>query len=398
MEMLKSMQAEMQKRNQMDDARIQKDEARDKAIQTLTTQMGQLATEVSELKKGKGQLPSDTKVNPSHGTSREKEKVNESEGSSEVPFPSALLDPGRKNFISKRGPQKEEMWEVFKQVKINRPLLEAIKQVPAYAKFLKELCTQKRQQKVPKLVDLKERVSAVLKGDLPPKLQDPGTPFINIQVGNFQTTRALLDLGAGTTVVLADLSHKLPRGIVRDVIVKVDEFYYPVDFLVLDYSSADPIQQQNIILGRPFLNTAHAVIDCRYGTVDMTFGNRKMRLNVFTNGTNVYDECFVANFIDEYDPKEFEEEILGSCVRGVSLQVHACDLEKEEKEQEALAVKEGNPPWTYQMDTLPVEIDSGTKPSLESPPCVELKELPKHLKYAFLGENDTLPVIIASNL
>ncbi|XP_035840287.1 uncharacterized protein LOC110882698 [Helianthus annuus] len=305
------------------------------------------------------------------------------------------------------------MWEVFRQVKINLPLLEAIKQVPAYAKFLKELCTQKRQQKVPKLVDLKERVSEVLKGDLPPKLQDPGTPFIDIQVGNFQTARALLDLGAGvsilpgglydqydfgplkrveTTVVLANFSHKLPRGIVRDVIVKVDEFYYPVDFLVLDYSPADPIQQQNIILGRPFLNTAHAIIDCRYGTVDMTFGNRKMRLNVFTNGTNVYDECFVANFIDEYDPKEFEEEILGSCVRGVSLQVHACDLEKEEKEQEALAVKEGNPPWTYQMDTLPVEIDSGTKPSLESPPSVELKELPKHLKYAFLGENDTLPI------
>ncbi|XP_035842040.1 uncharacterized protein LOC118488794 [Helianthus annuus] len=311
------------------------------------------------------------------------------------------------------------MWEVFKQVKINLPLLEAIKQVPAYAKFIKELCTQKRQQKVPKLVDLKERVSTVLKGDLPPKLQDPGTPFINIQVGNFQTARALLDLGAGvsilpgglydqydfgplkrveTTVVLADLSHKLPRGIVRDVIVKVDEFYYPVDFLVLDYSSADPIQQQNIILGRPFLNTAHAVIDCRYGTVDMTFGNRKMRLNVFTNGTNVYDECFVANFIDEYDPKEFEEEILGSCFRGVSLQVHACDLEKEEKEQEALAVKEGRPPWTHQTDTLPVEIDSGTKPSLECPPSVELKELPKHLKYVFLGDNDTLPVIIASNL
>ena len=98
-------------------------------------------------------------------------------------------------------------------------------------------------------------------------------------------------------VVLADLLHKLPRGIVRDVIVKVDEFYYPVDFLVLDYSSADPNQQQNVILGRPFLNTAHAVIDCRYGTVDMTFGNRKTRLNVFANASNssCVDECFMAD-------------------------------------------------------------------------------------------------------
>ena len=148
---------------------------------------------------------------------------------------------------------------------------------------------------MPKRVDLTERVSAILKGDLPPKLQDPGAPLINIQVGDFQMSRALLYLGAGvrilpgslydqydfgplkrveTTVVLADLSHKLPHGILRDVIVKVEEFYYPVDFLVLDYSSVDPTQQQNVILGRPFLNTAHSIIDCRFGTVDMSFGNR----------------------------------------------------------------------------------------------------------------------------
>ncbi|KAI3806608.1 hypothetical protein L1987_22518 [Smallanthus sonchifolius] len=484
-DMLRMMQQDMQRRNQLDEVRMQKDEVRDKSIQSLTTQMGQLATEVAELKKGKGQLPSDTKVNPSHSSSRnipinhvsvlrsgkefkanlspglvdgvveditgnesdedeispsivskdpivEKEikkpglgeilkDKNKEGGPSQVPFPSALIDPGKKNFISTRGPQKEEMWEVFKQVKVNLPLLEAIKQVPAYAKFLKELCTQKRQQKVPKQVNLTERVSAVLKGDLPPKLQDPGTPLINIQVGNFQMSRALLDLGAGvsilpgdlydqydfgplkrveTTVVLADLSHKLPRGIVRDVIVKVEEFYYPVDFLVLDYSSVDPSQQQNVILGRPFLNTAHAIIDCRYGTVDMTFGNRKKRLNVFTNVSNSLggDECFMADLVDRCDPHEYEEDVLETCVCDFSEQVQICALRMEEKKQEALAVREGRPPWTHQIESLPVEINSGTKPSLEEPPTLELKDLPSHLKYAFLGDNDTLPVIIASNL
>ncbi|KAJ0556829.1 putative aspartic peptidase domain superfamily, reverse transcriptase/Diguanylate cyclase [Helianthus annuus] len=186
----------------------------------------------------------------------------------------------------------------------------------------------------------------------------------------------------------------------RDVIVKVDEFYYPVDFLVLDYSFTDPIQQQNVILGRPFLNTTHAVIDCRYGTVDMILGNRKMRLNVFTNRSNSFggDECFLADIIDGCEPHEYEEDMLEPCVCDCSLQVHVCALRMEEKEQEALAVKEGRPPWTYQIESLLVEIDSGTKPSLESPPQVELMELPKHLKYAFLGDNDTLPVIIVSNL
>ena len=64
MEMLKAMKSEMQRMNQRDEVRMQKDEARDIAIQTLTTQMGQLASEVVILKKAKGQLPSDTVINP----------------------------------------------------------------------------------------------------------------------------------------------------------------------------------------------------------------------------------------------------------------------------------------------------------------------------------------------
>ncbi|XP_076897119.1 uncharacterized protein LOC143550337 [Bidens hawaiensis] len=180
-------------------------------------------------------------------------------------------------------------------------------------------------------------------------------------------SRALLDLGAGvsilpgglydqydfgplkrveTTFVLADLSHKLPRGIVRDVIVKVEEFYYPVDFLVLDYSSIDLTQQQNVILGRPFLNTAHAIIDCLFGTVDMAFGNRKMRLNVFTNVANslASEECFMADIINGCVPHEYEEGMLDVCVCDDSEQVHICALELEEKKQEILALQNGRPP------------------------------------------------------
>ncbi|XP_076951355.1 uncharacterized protein LOC143624669 [Bidens hawaiensis] len=234
-------------------------------------------------------------------------------------------------------------------------------------------------------------------------------------------SRALLDLGAGVsillgdlydqydfgplkrveiTVVLADLSHKLPRGIVRDVMVKVQDFYYLVDFLVLDYSSGDSSQQQNIILGLPFLNTAHAIIDCRFGTVDMAFGNRKMRLNVFTNVANSLsgEECFLADVVDHYNPHEYDEDFMKSCICDDSEQVHVCALRMEEHKQDALALQEKRPPWTHQMESLPREINSDTKPSLECPPKVELKELPSHLKYVFLGENETLLVIIASNL
>ncbi|KAJ0938200.1 putative transcription factor interactor and regulator CCHC(Zn) family [Helianthus annuus] len=237
-----------------------------------------------------------------------------------APYPEALKGPIKK-IVNKRGPQQEELLEIFKQVKINLPLLDAIKQLPSYAKYLKDLCSQKQTHKFPKKLDLAENVSSILSGALPPKLQDPGAPIISIQVGNFKINQALLDIGASvsilpgslydqyefgplqssnTTVVLADLTPKLPRGVVSDVIVKIEDFYYPVDFLVLDYMAKDPTKQPTVIWGRPFLATANAQIDCRTGTVDMTFGNRRLRLHVFSGLMNppVDDECYMADIVD----------------------------------------------------------------------------------------------------
>ncbi|XP_021991207.1 uncharacterized protein LOC110887963 [Helianthus annuus] len=235
-------------------------------------------------------------------------------------------------------------------------------------------------------------------------------------------SRALLDLGASvsilpgslydqydfgplkqadTTVVLADLTLKLPRGILCDVIVKVDEFYYPVDFLVLDYVQIENTKQPNVILGRPFLATANALIDCRNGTVDITFGNRKVRLNAFARASDslVNDECFMADIIDGCYPHESGECTIETCfVCDRDLAEIEVELEYAEEELEVMAAKELKPTWTHQVENLPDHIDTQLKPSLESPPQVELKTLPKHLKYAFVGDNNTLPVIIASNL
>ena len=81
---------------------------------------------------------------------------------------------------------------------------------------------------------------------------------------------------------LADRSVKIPKGIVEDVLVKVDKFYYPVDFVVLD---TEPIasgpNHVPIILGRPFLATANAIINCRNGVIQLTFGNMTLELNIF---------------------------------------------------------------------------------------------------------------------
>ena len=75
---------------------------------------------------------------------------------------------------------------------------------------------------------------------------------------------------------------KIPKGIVEDVLVKVDKFYYPVDFVVLDTESiAIGPNHVPIILGRPFLATFNAIINCRNGVMQLTFGNMKLELNIF---------------------------------------------------------------------------------------------------------------------
>ena len=84
------------------------------------------------------------------------------------------------------------------------------------------------------------------------------------------------------TLSLDDRSVKIPKGMVDDVLVKIDKFYYLVDFVVLD---TEPISSEPnhvpIILGRPFMATANAIINCRNGIMQLTFGNMTLELNIF---------------------------------------------------------------------------------------------------------------------
>ena len=212
------------------------------------------------------------------------------------PFPQALRG-------KKKATQQAGILEVLRQVKVNIPLLDIIKQVPAYAKFLKDLCTIKKGLGIEKKAFLTEHVSAIIQSKYPVKYKDPGSPTISVTIGGNCIDKSLLDLGASVnlmpysvykqlglgelkptniTLSLADRSVKIPKGIVEDVLVKIDKFYYPVDFVVLD---TEPIASKPnhvpIILGRPFLATANAIINCRNGVMQLTFGNMTLELNIF---------------------------------------------------------------------------------------------------------------------
>ena len=87
-----------------------------------------------------------------------------------------------------------------------------------------------------------------------------------------------------TTITLswADRFVKIPKGIVEDVLVKVDKIYYLVDFVALDTESVvEGTNPVPIILGRPFLATSNAIINCWNGVMQLTFGNMTLELNIF---------------------------------------------------------------------------------------------------------------------
>nr|CAN60552.1 hypothetical protein VITISV_040256 [Vitis vinifera] len=258
-----------------------------------------------EIKKGKEMEDKESEISEekkdSDATRKvipEKELLKEEmlKKSTSPPFPQALH--GKKGIRN-----AAEILEVLRQVKVNIPLLDMIKQVPTYAKFLKDLCTIKRGLTVNKKAFLTEQVSAILQCKSPLKYKDPGSPTISVMIGGKVVEKALLDLGASVnllpysvykklglgelkptaiTLSVADRSVKIPRGVIEDVLVQVDNFYYPVDFIVLD---TDPtVKEANlvpIILGRPFLATSNAIINCRNGLMQLTFGNMTLDLNIF---------------------------------------------------------------------------------------------------------------------
>ena len=106
----------------------------------------------------------------------------------------------------------EKILETFKQVKVNIPLLEAVQQVPSYAKFLKDLCTHKCTTNVPKKAFLIANINSILSNQLPVKYKDPGCPTISCIIGDTLIDKALLDLGASVNLLSFAVNQQLGLG------------------------------------------------------------------------------------------------------------------------------------------------------------------------------------------
>ncbi|KAH9679689.1 hypothetical protein KPL71_026230 [Citrus sinensis] len=301
------------------------------SIQNLENQMSQLATTVSRLESQVlGRLPSESEVNPKQNVSAvilrsgkelqepskkvtkhvedelEKNelmpKSQDAQPTRAKPLPIVIPPPFPSRFAkSKKEEQEKDILETFRKVEVNIPLLDAIKQIPRYAKVLKELCTSKRKLRGDEKVHMGENVSAVLQKKLPPKCKDPGMFTIPCKIGSVRIEKALLDLGAsinvmprsiysslnvgplketGVIIQLADRSNAYPDGVLEDVLVQVNELVFPADFYVLDMEEDNSSNFVPILLGRSFLKTARTKMDVHKGTLTMEFDGEVIEFNM----------------------------------------------------------------------------------------------------------------------
>ncbi|KAJ4701053.1 DNA-directed DNA polymerase [Melia azedarach] len=326
-----------------------------------------------------------------------------------IPFPQRL----RKNKLDK---QFSKFIDVFKKLHINIPFADALEQMPSYVKFMKEILSNKRKLEENETVMLTEECSAILQNKLPPKLKDPGSFTIPCTIGEYYFEKALCDLGASinlmhfsifrklglgeakaTTVSLqlADRSIKHPRGVIEDVLVKVDKFIFPADFIVLDMEADREIP---LILGRPFLATGRTLIDVQQGKLILRVQDEQIVFNVFKaiKYPSETDCCFQIDALDKMVAETFKHghpnEPLEVCI------VHAESTKSENAEIVEYAHYLGAaPPYSLRRQNFE-ELDRNHSQPLSSTPNLELKPLPSHLRYAYLGKNSTFPVIISASL
>ncbi|XP_070679273.1 uncharacterized protein [Malus domestica] len=372
-----------------------------KEVNELKKQMGQMAEFLGQFREN-GKLPSTTVVNPKGGfesakaitlrsgkevRNKEDEKIQLKEDEntyptarvpSPMPQPSKTSHPStsgknvpnvvisntnlpnvpfpRRFAQSKKEESEKDILDTFRKVQVNIPLLDAIKQVPRYAKFLKELCTTRKRISNKEVVKVSENVSAVLQRKLPPKCKDPGSFTIPCVIGNTRFEKCMLDLGAsinvmpysiyasmnlgelkqdGVIIQLADRSNAYPKGVLEDVLVQVH----------LDRMNDDALE----------IALVHGIgARNKCGGIQATHGMESDHIAVPPCG-EVFEMVAALESLPSHSGKS-------------SLSI---------------------------LDSV---LANKLLPSIVQPPTLELKPLPSHLKYVFLGEDQTLPVIISSSL
>ncbi|XP_015970266.1 uncharacterized protein LOC107493724 [Arachis duranensis] len=229
-------------------------------------------------------------------------------------------------------------------------------------------------------------------------MKDPGSFQILCIIGEIIVEKALCDLGASINLMsltmmkrmkieeakptrmalqLADRSFKFPHRIVEDLLVKVGNFIFPADFVVLDMKKE---AKASIILGRSFLATIGNIIDVQKSELTLRLHDEKMVFNVFkamSYPQESLEECMRLDVGEIVVQETFEE-----------------TLEEVTEEDSTLGIEVAD----IKAAKVPIPSTLEERKKEKEAPKLELKALPSTLKYAYLGSDESYPVIINSSL
>ncbi|CAH9071147.1 unnamed protein product [Cuscuta europaea] len=289
-------------------------------VQAITLRSGRQTTEDKQKNSEEEETPSMTTEKHTDAPTEKSMEPTRPNTKVTIVKPSLLFPSRVRNDDDSRKCNK--FLDLLKQRHVNLPLMDALAELPKYAKFFKDLLTKNRQLQALSVVDLNAECSAVVLRSIPEKLKDPGSFTIPCSIDNFNFINALADLGASINLMpssivenlglgemkptrmclqLADRSVKYPKGIVEDVLVKVDKFIFPVHFVVMDMEED---REKPLILGRPFLATARALIDVTDGSLTLRVEDDlcTFRLsNVMKHPTDSFQGC---HFLDTFESIE----------------------------------------------------------------------------------------------
>ncbi|KAI3744771.1 hypothetical protein L1987_57862 [Smallanthus sonchifolius] len=199
---------------------------------------------------------------------------------------------------------------MFKQLKFNLPFIDVLQHMPKYGKFLKELISNKKKLEGISEVSLSEQCSTVVHNKPARETGGFGSFHDPMSAWRF-ASKPRLDLGepqsTRMSISLADRSVKYSRGIVENMLVRVEKFVFPVDFVILDLEVDAKVP---LILGRPFLRTAKAMIDVFDGKLTLRVGDESITLDAMKPvedvGEHSHSVCMLDAFIGghrDYDPE-----------------------------------------------------------------------------------------------
>nr|GFA64796.1 reverse transcriptase domain-containing protein [Tanacetum cinerariifolium] len=353
-----------------------------------------------------------------------------------LPYPSRLQ---KEKLREKDDILAAKFMEIFRDLHFELSFADALIHIPKFAPMFKKLLNNKDKLIELTKMPLNENCSAVVQKKLPEKLGDPGRFLILCDFTGFDNCLSLADLGASINLMplsiwkklrlptlsdtkmvleLADRTISKPKGVAENVFVKVGKFYFLADFIILDFV-ADP--RVPLILGRPFLSTAHALIDVYEGEITLRHDDQSLTLKCGDTPLISYNNLESLNKVDLIDAtcEEYSQEVLGFAdvvsdeadafiaiddeLISSNIDATYYDPEGDILILEALLNNYPKPPSNQKDYFLTLHKDlKVVEPKNQSfedePPEVELKELPPHLEYAFLGDNGKWPVIIAKDL